>query len=505
MIFWENTGWVACTQSNSTCHGRISKEEWYDRTSRGRKCNGIFAEQVKLGNVKSAAEGLDICNLNSRTEALCLKLKEAQTAIAQANCIYAGVCSPQLFVYTPGMYSSTNRDFVRTTVIDFYEMFRQVSRNPDDLSAFGFSDNTLDEDKVCPLDDFELQLKFRNEAMKSSCASVKIDNLKKALRMARIVVDMIVETVYIQFQIILCIFRLLIPGSTAEDRQAIMVELQFYFEMLVENILSALEEVANLMFTLIFETGPFGQALQGMVDMLCQLAAFLERAWNFAGCFILREVVGPILSVFVDVMQAIVSIINVGWEIVAGCRKILKYISEMTCENTIECSRPKLTFKNLEFGALPVATRCWADYSPEIDSTDAFSCTRSDTCRVSDLNFGTSVDPRTNILLEDGNQIVCDQCPLQAGGVVNSFGCDIYTKQCTCNRPKLERTYCTSNQVPIFPFFIFSKIVAKKKTRLGLTQQKKTTGMQPAGGCCFHMRPGWRLHDRGKLWKRAMQ
>ena len=32
-----------------------------------------------------------------------------------------------------------------------------------------------------------------------------------------------------------------------------------------------------------------------------------------------------------------------------------------------------------------------------------------------------------------------------AGGLVNSFGCDIYTKQCTCNRPKLERSYCTSN------------------------------------------------------------
>lgn len=66
-------------------------------------------------------------------------------------------------------------------------------------------------------------------------------------------------------------------------------------------------------------------------------------------------------------------------------------------------------------------------------------------CRVGELNFGTSVD-EYGFLQEDGNQIVCDACPLQPGGLVNSFGCDVYTKQCTCNRPKLQRTYCTTNQ-----------------------------------------------------------
>ena len=79
--------------------------------------------------------------------------------------------------------------------------------------------------------------------------------------------------------------------------------------------------------------------------------------------------------------------------------------------------------------------------------------------------YGTTLDPEYGTLVEDGNQIVCDSCPLQpgtyyiheymiqstiivffVGGVVNSFGCDTYTKQCTCNRPKTERTYCTSNQ-----------------------------------------------------------
>lgn len=42
------SGWVACTQYNNTCHGTISKAEWYNREKRGEACNGIFAEQVFL-------------------------------------------------------------------------------------------------------------------------------------------------------------------------------------------------------------------------------------------------------------------------------------------------------------------------------------------------------------------------------------------------------------------------------------------------------------------------
>lgn len=57
-------------------------------------------------------------------------LKAAQGKVFEANCIFAGVCAPQVFVYSPGMYSSSNQDFVRGTVSSFYEMFKQVGRLP---------------------------------------------------------------------------------------------------------------------------------------------------------------------------------------------------------------------------------------------------------------------------------------------------------------------------------------------------------------------------------------
>jgi hypothetical protein len=404
-------------------------------------------------------------------------LMQARIMVATANCIYAGACAPQLFVYTPGMYSSSNRDFVRTTVMDFYEMFRQTVENPGDLGAFAFANDTIDEDRVCPLDDFEWELKVRNEAMKTSCASVQLSSLKQALRMVRIIVDKIVEVLYIEMQIIFCLFRLIIPGSSTDDINQIVQEVKFWFDKLVDHIEAAIKELANILYEMVFNTGDFGQALKEVIMALCKIVEIIVLGWNHFACHVLKIFLAPLLDVILQIMKAIVSLIGQGWEVIDGLQNIVRMIYDLNCEVEVSCVFPESKPQGIEFGALPVATRCWADYTPEIDSTDAFSCTRSDTCRVSDLDYGTALDQETGLLLEDGNQIVCDQviylkcvccsalhththmtrfspqCPMQPGGIVNSFGCDIYTKQCTCNRPKIERTYCTTNQAGLILFF----------------------------------------------------
>jgi hypothetical protein len=112
---------------------------------------------------------------------------------------------------------------------------------------------------------------------------------------------------------------------------------------------------------------------------------------------------------------------------------ITDYLDEIDCTRQFECAKAQKSTDSAEFGALPVATRCWADYEPSIDSSSAFSCTPSDTCRVGTLDYGATIDEFGD-LLQDENQIVCDSCPMQPGGLVNQFGCDAYTKQCTCNR-----------------------------------------------------------------------
>lgn len=167
--------------------------------------------------------------------------------------------------------------------------------------------------------------------------------------------------------------------------------------------------------------------------------------WNYTGCIIIREVMLPLLRGITALIAGIISFFRADAGIVKFLYTIIHYMEKITCDFQINCNFETDPTSRVEFGALPVASRCWADFSPEVDAADSFSCTRSDTCRVSNLEYGTTIDEYGS-LKEDGNQIVCDACPLQPGGLVNSFGCDTYTKQCTCNRPKLERTYCTSNQ-----------------------------------------------------------
>ena len=171
----------------------------------------------------------------------------------------------------------------------------------------------------------------------------------------------------------------------------------------------------------------------------------------------------------------------------------------MQCNNTFQCGYPTSTQEDPEFGALPVASRCWADYSPEVDTSDSFACTPSDTCRVSDMDFGTTLN-EFGSLVEDGNQVVCDACPMQPGGLVNQFGCDTFTKQCTCNRcvfffsTKLLSVRKRPN-VACFP------MQAQDRTNLLHHEPAVYSGRRTGGHVCF----GGGFFAGDQLWHHALQ
>lgn len=60
-------------------------------------------------------------------------MANAQRKVRRGNCVYAGACSPQEFVYTPGIYSASNENFVRQTVLDYYERFDPRKNAVDDV------------------------------------------------------------------------------------------------------------------------------------------------------------------------------------------------------------------------------------------------------------------------------------------------------------------------------------------------------------------------------------
>lgn len=117
------------------------------------------------------------------------------------------------------MYSSSNNDFVRGTVTDFYEMFRQVSTTDGNLAAFAYDsaiNASLLGGRVCPMDDMEAALKVRNEALKQRCSSVHIDHLKTVLMAVRVVADAVVYTMYVITEIVLGLLRLIVPGMDSQ-------------------------------------------------------------------------------------------------------------------------------------------------------------------------------------------------------------------------------------------------------------------------------------------------
>ena len=211
---------------------------------RGPTCIRAFNWQVAIGNVKSVAEGLDICNLNGKLDSLCKALQGARRLVQETNW---RVCAQQVLVYTPRTYSSSNQDFVRGTVVSFYELFRQMATKSDASSttvddcegdefyAFCFIRTTPYDELVCPLDDMELQLKVRNDALKSTCSSTQFTTLKEVLRILRKIVNTIVEISYCVMQMFVCLFRLPVPMGGEVYIQAAITELTFWFNKIIES------------------------------------------------------------------------------------------------------------------------------------------------------------------------------------------------------------------------------------------------------------------------------
>ncbi len=231
-------------------------------------------------------------------------LKAAQGKVFEGNCIFAGVCSPQAFVYTPGMYSSSNQDFVRGTVSSFYEMFKQVvSRRSDagddseeEFRAFAFTNETRDDEMVCPLDNMEWELKVRNQAMKRGCASVYMDSMKQGLLMFRVVVDVVVKALYIVMQIFICLFRLLV--SIAGGMSEVAAELEFWFNELVILIVDAIKRLADMLFNMLFSLGALGSAMKSVLQGICWFIDKLIWAWNNSRMFCAQLVCTICLGLF---------------------------------------------------------------------------------------------------------------------------------------------------------------------------------------------------------------
>lgn len=419
---WTESGWVACTQEqNATCYGTISKGDWYDPAkNKAQMCTDEYASQVAQGRVSDAV-GVDICNIDYGLADLCSTIQSARQMVQEANCLVAGSCSPSMFTYSPGTYHINNRQFSRETVIDFYE-FRHQSLQE--------SGGTL----VCE------EPTLAQYSAIAECASVKLEVVQQMLEFARMVLKMLIRVGDLVVRIIFTLFKMLVPDI---DIKQVIREAMVYFQRLIHMCMDLLRAFGDMFFRVIFELDGIGGVLKAIVQAMCEIINGFLWVWNNILCPIVHNVAVPILEFVRDAFKEVNNIVNA---ISAGSYRIpfidelvsimdimIQTLRSASCDVApLDCTFSDGGDAGPASATLPVASRCWVNYRDSIDDRSPYSCTLQDTCVNRDA--------------ESGEELlgVCDACGVVDPTQFNRYGCDTYTKQCTCMVSVAQKTPCLS-------------------------------------------------------------
>jgi hypothetical protein len=328
-----DAAWVACSQQpGGKCFGGIAKEDWYS-SRRGDVCVAEFTRQVAAGTVNESTLPFDICTLSADLNDMCIKLKTATELVKSGNCIAAqgSECVQTEWVYTPSMYSTSNQNFVRATVVDFYETFGApntasfTAGNPDNVGLL-----------VCPLDEEDSAIKIRNDQMTGMCASKQLERLKDAIKIVRRIVHIVVEAGYIQLQIVFTLFRLIIPGLGSKDET--IKELEFWFKRYLRLIFESVVAMVNLFFRMIFDTGGFGETMKALLNLICAFISIVMDAYNQTLCVWLKSVIAPCIKLLIDAVTPILEFFNVNNGLVSMLSGIVDSIIGSDCAYSMPCS-----------------------------------------------------------------------------------------------------------------------------------------------------------------------
>jgi hypothetical protein len=441
-VLWTGRPWVMCkdAQGRNNCTGTLGKADWV--RNRGTQCKARIVEHLR-NHPEDGVVRLDLCNLNSDMDLLCRKIMDSITQVANANCLATAAssaqqqgaaaqtpaCMPHAFFYTPSAYSSSNQQFVRDTVREFYERFGVT----------------------CPVEDAQTALLVtQNEALKKRCGSVPLEAFKQAIYMCRSVVDDLMEVLFDIYNIQLDLLSLL-ASITSAHQQQIVQDLVFWFKELIHDAAEAIIQAAQVLFRLVMDISPLGKALAKIIQLICQILRWwLNNIWKSFLCKLYEAILPPIIDVanafltylyyylraielFLNFFGANLNFSGGIWNLIEGLKEAKYQIQngalqchanyEFTCEwSSADDVQPS--------GALPVATRCWAGFQPDAGDATALSCSRADTCNTEDLT----------------STVVCDACPVNPlSDEFLSFACSPATKKCTCGVQRFERTQCSSH------------------------------------------------------------
>jgi len=398
---------------NVTCAGTSSQADWTSHASRNAMCTLALNKEM----TDSVVPDISVCDMDATMNAVCETLNTAKNKIREANCIMAGECQLTTFFYQPSMYSITNNQFVRQTVIDFYKQINADS---------------------CPSDDIDnVQLLAQNSELREKCPSVQLERVVEVLQMLRSVVDLVVRAQYYFFMFVINMLRTLVSVINVE---AVRAEAAKWFDLLLVEVTSLVKLVADFTFDWIMSLdGTVGEVFKAIMKVVCIVTKFIYDVFYIqVFCPIKTE----LLVILIGIRDIFVDIKNVS---ILGFKpfdallsptvwmfnNIIDMMQKSECDpdNSPICDfePPADEYEN---PALPITTRCWSTYTTSLGDAASLSCTAADTCK-SDV----------------GDNIVCNTCPaVQDTDGLMRFGCHAALKMCRCSVLKNERTPCISHE-----------------------------------------------------------
>jgi len=296
--------WVHCPTKDALltgigCNGSISKKQW--RSDKVGTCYASMLESMQGETDPFAAT--DICNIDSRISKLCVAIREAQSAVAAANCLQSGseTCAIQEYVYNPSTWETTNQAFVHQTVKEFYMRIDGCT-----------SDNS---ECICLSNPTYTSLHKNNTYILKECNAVPVMAFRDVLIQIRGMVFTICKILSLVIDIV---FNLVLSIKSS-SRDHAMNNVILDWAQLKQESSSFLDKVSDMFFDMIFSVGNLGPWLKYNYMNACGV---INSAYLYFADIWCNIVVQQLPS-FLGALRALAGWFEVGWSIVNDVFKVI--------------------------------------------------------------------------------------------------------------------------------------------------------------------------------------
>ena len=262
---WD-TDWVFCNNTDDLkagkCKGKIPEQDW--RADRFQSCYKTIRDLTR--DSPDVMSSVDVCLTDSRLQTLCTAVRSAQRLVTEANCLASGApdCMVKPFLYLPGSWDMSNREFVHQTVRRFYSRVTTYA---------------------CP--SVAETVIANNMAIMSRCAATPVGVMYLALQACRDIVDTMAQ---VTFYIVNIIMNGLLMAFSS-DKAMLKAQIVYYWDAVVALISDLIGALSDIFFDMLFRMGWMGNRIYTMMQHSCSFMNIAYKYWLEVWCGIALDVV----------------------------------------------------------------------------------------------------------------------------------------------------------------------------------------------------------------------